>query len=462
VEGFSRFASSGLVTAIVSSVTVAGSLVVMTVISPLLAAIVVATVLPFVVLLRRYNARIAAAYVNAREYVAEANARLQENLAGVRETQALGQQTRRQAEFQAVIRSYLAHRLAAEKLAVATYPIVSFLNGLALSIVLGVGAYRLAQGQLSAGDLIAVTLCMSVFFQPIIDIAIFITSDLKRVRVSTSRIGELMQQEPERRDSAQRGQIAGDLRLVGVRFTYPGTDVEVLHGVDLTVPAGSTVALVGPTGAGKSTVLKLMAGFHDVSAGQVLIDGIDSRTVDPALIRSWVGYLPQEPYLFAGTVRDNIAYGRPEATQAEVEKAAADVGAHELILALPGGYDHPVGERGAALSAGLRQLVCLARAYLVQPAIVLLDEATAKLDLATEARIMAAVGTLTAGRTTVIVAHRLQTAMSADRIVVIDDGRVAEQGTHDELLAAGGHYAALYAASIGVARAEPEPAVAPR
>jgi ATP-binding cassette subfamily B protein len=386
--------------------------------------------------------------------VAEANAALQENLAGIREAQAFGQHERQHATYRELTARYLRFRLAAERLAAATYPVVSFLSGLALSLVLAEGAIQLAVGDLTAGDLIGFVLCVSVFYPPIVEFAIFLTSDVRRVAVSTGRISELMAERPQR--SAVRatgpvvvdGRSRGEVRLDGVRFTYPGTPTEVLHGVDLTVPAGTAVALVGPTGAGKSTMLKLMARFYDPTAGRVLLDGTDLRDLDAAALHSRLGYLPQEPYLFTGTIRDNIAYGRPDASEAEIEAAARAVGAHEGIAALPGGYLHVVGERGGALSAGLRQLVCLARVYLVDPAIVLLDEATAKLDLATEARVLHAIREVTRGRTTVMIAHRLQTAVLADQILLVSDGGIVEFGTHDELVAADGRYADLYEASV--------------
>jgi ATP-binding cassette subfamily B protein len=272
------------------------------------------------------------------------------------------------------------------------------------------------------------------------------------------------------------GRLSGDLRLDGVHFGYPmapnrpaaasradrrgPADRRLLHsadaiplrpplaldGLSLHVAAGETVALVGETGAGKSTVMKLLARFYDPDEGRVLVDGLDLRTLDTAAYRRQLGYVPQEAFLFTGTVRDNIAYGRPEATDAEVEAAARAVGAHPFIAALPGGYLHELDERGKSLSAGQRQLIALARAELVDPAVLLLDEATSNLDLATESRVAQAMQHLARGRTTIIIAHRLPTAASADRIVVLDRGRVAEAGSHAELLAAGGRYADLWAA----------------
>jgi ATP-binding cassette, subfamily B, bacterial len=239
--------------------------------------------------------------------------------------------------------------------------------------------------------------------------------------------------------------LQGRVALDGVHFSYPGVvGSEALRGVDIDIAAGETVALVGETGAGKSTIVKLVARFYDPTQGRVLVDGIDIRDLELGAFRRQLGVVPQEAFLFTGTIRDNIAYGRPDASDAEVEDAARAVGAHDFVAGLAGGYLAPVSERGRSLSAGQRQLIALARARLVDPAILLLDEATSNLDLATEARVQRAMGIVARGRTTLLVAHRLPTARTADRIFVVDDGRIVQAGTHDELLAEGGRYAALW------------------
>ncbi len=452
VEALSQLVQTGLINAVVGGATCVGVAVFLVVLSPPL-ALAAASVLPVLWWATRwYRRRSAQAYRDSREAIASVNANLQENLSGVRVAQANAAQDRSSVQFNALSDAYRAARMRSQRLLSLYFPGIGLLADLAAIAVLAVSISMVDGGRTTPAVVIAFLLYLNLFFAPLQQLSQVFDS-WQQAASSTAKITELLltpSSTPRPAAPIAPGPLRGEVRFEQVSFSYEATAAAptyALVDLDLCILAGETLALVGETGAGKSTVVRLLARFADPTRGRVSVDGIDLRDIDLDAYRAQLGVVPQEPFLFTGTVRANIAYGRPDATDAEVEAAARAVGAHPFIASLPSGYHSAISERGRSLSAGQRQLLALARAQLVQPRILLLDEATANLDLAAEAVVRRAMARVSSGRTTILVAHRLATARHADRIAVLADGALVEVGTHDELVAAGGRYAELWAAS---------------
>jgi len=446
IDAMSDLVTDGLVTLVTGLITMVGVAVILVLMDWQL-ALATLVVAPLIGLAARAWRRWSAdAYRRVRETHSVVNVQLQETLAGVRAIQSF---RRERASAARLAGANHAERVAHRRtiaLASFFFPGIEFLGTAATVVVLGVGGRRVLGGDLEIGVLAAFLLYLRNLFDPVQQLSELYDS-FQSATAGAERVGAVLAEQPSVREADDPVPLPdprGDIRLEDVCFAYD-QGPEVLHDVDLRVGQGTTLALIGATGAGKSTVAKLIARFYDPKAGRVTLDGVDLRQVRMADLRRAMGYVPQEGFLFSGTVLDNIRFGRPEATRAEVEAAARAVGADQVIAGLPDGYDTQVGERGALLAAGERQLVAFARAWIADPALLILDEATSNLDAASEARITDALQRLRSGRTTVVIAHRLSTIAQADQIAVVEDGRIVESGTPAELRARGGRFAELFA-----------------
>jgi ATP-binding cassette subfamily B protein len=445
VEAIDQLVTDGVTSLVQNSLTLLGTAILLFVLDWRL-ALATLVVIPFMsvatVIFRKRSAR---AYASVRERLGLVTATLAEDIAGMRIVQAFTRERATMRNFRNVAERYRDANMETVVLNGLYFPFVDLLSTVALAVVLGYGGHLYFQNAITLGTLFAFMLYVQNYFDPVQQLSQLYGTFLSAT-AALDKIVDVLDQQPEVTDGAgtrELPRVGGDVAFESVRFGY-GDGPEVLHGLELEVPAGTTVALVGHTGAGKSTIAKLLARFYDPREGRITIDGHDLREVTQASLRRQLGIVPQEGFLFAGTVRDNIAFGRPDASPEEVVKAAETIGANDFIARLEDGYETELQERGTRLSLGQRQLVALARALLADPRILILDEATSSVDIGTERKIERALRTLLAGRTAFVIAHRLSTIRDADLIVVLEHGQVVEQGTHDELMRLGGLYTSLY------------------
>jgi ATP-binding cassette, subfamily B, bacterial len=450
VEAIDQLVTDGVTTLAQSTLMLSGTAFILLVLDPRLALATLA-VIPFMIVASAlFRSRSARAYSSVRERLGLVTATLAEDIAGMRMVQAFVREQRATENFRTVALDYRESNMQTVVLNGLYFPFVSLLATLALAIVLGYGGHLYLRDAIALTTLFSFMLYVNNFFDPIQQLSQLYNTFLSAAAALDKIIG-VLDEKPEvvdRPEAKPLPHIEGRVRFEDVHFAYGlrrgELGEEVLHGIDLDVPAGTTVALVGHTGAGKSTIAKLLARFYEPTSGRITIDGRDLNDVSQESLRRQLGIVPQEGFLFAGTVAENIAFGKPDASSGKIVRAAQTVGAHDFILRLEDGYETQLGERGSRLSLGQRQLVAFARALLADPRILILDEATSSVDIGTERRIEEALRTLLSGRTAFVIAHRLSTIRDADLIVVLEHGRIVEQGTHDDLLHRRGLYTSLY------------------